>query len=97
MLLTPFSFIWVFQILIGYSKFLRNAYLRILLFSIGYFVDVKTFRFWTHSLTNECYFQFQFQRCIFSLKIEDTILNPGLTHIKSSSIMVSTVLEQRPT
>ena len=31
-LLTPFLFIWVFQILIGYSKFLRNAYLRILLF-----------------------------------------------------------------
>ena len=37
MLLTHFSFIWVFQILIGYSKFLRNAYLRILLFSNGYF------------------------------------------------------------
>ena len=34
---SPFSFIWVFQILIGYSKFLRNAYLHILLFSIGYF------------------------------------------------------------
>ena len=33
-LLTPFLFIWVFQILIGYSKFLSNAYLRILLFSL---------------------------------------------------------------
>ena len=31
-LLTPFSFIWVFQILIEYSKFLRNAYLRFMLF-----------------------------------------------------------------
>ena len=30
-------FIWVFQILIGYSKFLRNAYFHILLFSFGYF------------------------------------------------------------
>ena len=40
MLLTPFSFIWIFQILIGYSKFRRNAYLCILLFSIlGIFVD----------------------------------------------------------
>ena len=29
MLPTPFSFIWIFQILIGYSKFLRNAYLGI--------------------------------------------------------------------
>ena len=41
MLLTPFSFIWVFQILIGYSKFLRNAHLPILLFSIGFLVDIK--------------------------------------------------------
>ena len=32
MLLTPFSFIWVFQILIGYSKLLRNAYLHIFTF-----------------------------------------------------------------
>ena len=37
MLLPPFSFTWVFQILIAYSNFLRNVYLRILLFSIGYF------------------------------------------------------------
>ena len=41
MLLTPFSFIWAFQILIGFSKFLRNAYLRTLLFSMGIFVDLK--------------------------------------------------------
>ena len=42
MLLTPFSFIWVFQILIGYSKFLRNAYLRIFFFFlIGIFVMLK--------------------------------------------------------
>ena len=37
MLLTPFSFIWIFQIVIGYSKFLRNAHSRIFLFSIVYF------------------------------------------------------------
>ena len=37
MLSIPFSIIWVFQILIGYSKFLRNAYLPILIFSIEYF------------------------------------------------------------
>ena len=55
MSLTPFSSIWVFQILIGYSKFLLNAYKPILLFSIGYFVDVKTFQFWIHSLTNGSY------------------------------------------
>ena len=43
MLLTSFSFIWIFQILIGYSKFLRNAYLRILLFSTGYFCRCQNF------------------------------------------------------
>ena len=80
MLLTPFSFIWLFQILIWYSKFLRNAYLCILLFSIEYFWDVKTF----HDL-DLSYFQFRFQGCLFSLKIEDTILNPGLTLIKQSN------------
>ena len=37
MLPTSFSFIWAFQILIGNSEFLRNAYLRILFFSIEYF------------------------------------------------------------
>ena len=58
MLLTSFSFIWVFQILIGYSKFLRNAYLRILLFSIGYFKDVKTFHDFTVCFLNGSYFQF---------------------------------------
>ena len=47
MLLTPFSFIWVFQILIGYSKFLRNAYLRIFIFFNRYFRDVKTFHDFT--------------------------------------------------
>ena len=85
MLLTPFSFIWIFQILIGYSKFLRNTYLHILLFQLGIFVDVKTFQFWTHSLTNGSYCQCRFQGCLFSLKIEDTILNPGLTHKKAVS------------
>ena len=44
MLLTPFSLIWVFQILIGYSTFLRYAYLCILLCLI---VDVKTFHDFT--------------------------------------------------
>ena len=64
---------------------------------LGSFVDVKTFQFLTHSLTNGSYFQFQFQGCLFSLKIEATILNPGLTHLKSSSIIVSTIPEQRTT
>ena len=50
MLLTPFSYIWVFQILIGYSKFLRNAYLHILLFSFGYFCRCKTFHDFTVGL-----------------------------------------------
>ena len=56
---------------------------------------VKTFQFWTHSLTYVSYFQFRIQGCLF-LKIEDTILYPGLTHLKSSSIKVSTIPEQRP-
>ena len=43
MLPTPFSFIWVFQILIGYSKFTKTEYLRILGFQLGIFVNVKTF------------------------------------------------------
>ena len=46
---------------------------------------------------NGNYFQFQFQGCLFWLKIEDTILNLGLTHLLSSSITVSTIPEQRPT
>ena len=79
MLLTPFSFTWVFQILIGYSIFLRNAYLRILLFPNRFFVDVKTFHNFKVCFRHGSYFQFRFQGCLFSLKIEDTILNPGLT------------------
>ena len=47
MLLTSFSFIWVFQILIGYSKFLRNVYLHICFFQLGIFVAVKTFHDFT--------------------------------------------------
>ena len=47
MLLTPFSFIWVFQILILYSKILRNAYLRILLIHLSIFIDDKTFHDFT--------------------------------------------------
>ena len=46
MLPSPFSFIWVLQILIGYSKFLRNVYLGILVFSIRY-KNVKTFHDFT--------------------------------------------------
>ena len=37
MLTTPLSFIWVLQMLIGYSTFLINIYFGILVFSIGYF------------------------------------------------------------
>ena len=55
-------------------------------FQLGIFVDVKTFHdftvcFKTHSLPNGSYFQFGFQGCLISLKIEDTILNPGRTHL----------------
>ena len=55
-------------------------------FQLGIFVDVKTFRDFTvcfrrvHSRM-EATFSFDFQGCLFSLKIEDTILNPGLTHL----------------
>ena len=56
MLFTPFSFIWVFQILIRYSKFLRNTYLCILLFSIGY-----TFHDFTVCFRMEATFSFDFR------------------------------------
>ena len=39
---TPFSFIRVLQMLIGYSTFLINIYLGILVFQLGIFVNVKT-------------------------------------------------------
>ena len=42
MLLTHFSFIWVLQMLIGYSTFLINIYRGILIFQLGIFVNVKT-------------------------------------------------------
>ena len=50
MLLTPFSFIWVFQILIGYSNFLKKKMLICVFsffFNLGIFVDVKTFHDFT--------------------------------------------------
>ena len=43
MLLTPSSFIWVFQILIGYSKFLEMLICVFCFFQLGIFVDVKIF------------------------------------------------------
>ena len=43
MLPTPFSFIWVLQMLVGYSTFLRNLYLGSLVFQLGILVNVKTF------------------------------------------------------
>ena len=64
MLPTPFSLIWVFQILIGYSKFLRNANLAISLM-------FQLFMILQHSIPNGSYFKFRFQRCLISLKIED--------------------------
>ena len=68
MLLTPFSFIWVFQILIGYSKFLKNAYLRIqFFFHLGIFVDVKLF----HDFT-VCFRQIHSQmEATFSIDFKD--------------------------
>ena len=42
MLPTPFSFIWVLQMLMGYSTFLILFYLGILVFQLGIFVNVKT-------------------------------------------------------
>ena len=41
MLPTPFSFIWILQMLIGYSTFLKNIYLGVLVFQLGIFVNVK--------------------------------------------------------
>ena len=40
MLPTPFSFIWVLQMLIGYLTFLINIYLGILVFQLGIFVNI---------------------------------------------------------
>ena len=45
-------------------------------FQLGIFVDIKT-----SMIPNGSYFQFRFQGCLFSLKIGDTILNPGLTRL----------------
>ena len=39
MLPTPFSFIWALKMLIGYSIFLINIYLGILVFQLGIFVN----------------------------------------------------------
>ena len=41
MLPTPFSFIWILQMLIGYSTFLKNIYLGVLVFQLGIFVNDK--------------------------------------------------------
>ena len=41
MLLTPFPFIWVLQMFIGYSTFLINIYFGSLVFQLGIFVNVK--------------------------------------------------------
>ena len=81
MLPTLFSFIWVFQILIGYSEFLRNAYLHILFFQLGIFVNRKAFHDFTvfsDTFTLECkLLSVSIQRCLS----RDTILNPSLTHL----------------
>ena len=42
MLPTPFSFIWVLQMLMGYSIFLILFYLSVLVFQLGIFANVKT-------------------------------------------------------
>ena len=64
MLPTPFSLIWVFQILIGYSKFLRNA-------NLAFSLMFQLFMILQHSIPNGSYLKFRFQRCLISLKIED--------------------------
>ena len=53
MLSTPFSFIWVLQMLIGYSTFLINIYLGILVFQLRIFVNVKTLL--NYMLSYYCY------------------------------------------
>ena len=42
MLPSPFSFIWVLQLLIGYTTILINIFGGILVFQLGVFVIVKT-------------------------------------------------------
>ena len=82
MLLTPFSFIWVFQILIEYPNLLRNAYLcTVLFFNWVFSYMLKLSRIIQIVLPNGSYFHARFQECLFSLKIEDTLLNPSLTHL----------------
>ena len=55
MLSTPFSFIWVMQMLIGYSTFLINIYLGILVFQLDIFVNVKTLLTNSYILSHCCY------------------------------------------
>ena len=54
-------------------------------FQLGIFVDVKTVmivQFVLETFTPEWkLLSVSIQCCLFSLKIEDTILNPGLTHL----------------
>ena len=77
MLPTPFSFIWVFQILIGYSELLRNAYMRIFFFQLSIFVNVKAFHDFTvfsDTFTPECkLLSALISKMSISLKIEDKI------------------------
>ena len=62
MLLTPFSFIWLFQILNGYSKFLRNAQLRILFFFNWIFSKMLKLSMISHILScMEATFSFDFR------------------------------------
>ena len=44
MLPTPFLFIWVLNILIGYLKLLRNICVFFFFCQLGIFVNVKTFQ-----------------------------------------------------
>ena len=55
MLPTTFSFIWVLQMLIGYSTFLINIYLGILVFQLSIFVNIKTFLPIWYILCHCCY------------------------------------------
>ena len=83
MLPIPFSFIWAFQILIGYSEFLRNAYLRVFFIRVFLYMlklSIILQVFFSDTFTPECkLLSVSISKMSSSLKIEDTILNPGLT------------------
>ena len=82
MLLIPFfihlaksNFNWVFKI----SK--KCLFVCFASFNWVFRRCFKTLNDFTVCFRHIRYFQFGFQECLFLLKIENTILNPGLTHL----------------